>query len=69
MLQSICLNGRISPNRHYYNVDEFGNTGAAGAPIVLSQNWNKFEQGDLLAITVVGSGLTWAGMLLSFEKN
>ena len=50
-------------------MDEFGNCGAAGAPGVLSQNWEKFAPGDELALVVVGSGLTWGGLLLQVGRS
>lgn len=50
----------IPPQRHLYNVDIRGNQGAAGAPAVLSTNWERFKRGDLIVMPVVGSGLTWA---------
>lgn len=64
MLQSACERLGIAPERHYFNVDAFGNCGAAGAPIVLSQHWERIRSGDEIALAVVGSGLTWAGALL-----
>jgi len=69
MLESVCTRCKIPPDRHLYNVDAFGNTGAAGAPTVLSQNWDRFEDGDSFALVVVGAGLTWSSMLLSFGRN
>jgi 3-oxoacyl-[acyl-carrier-protein] synthase-3 len=66
MLESVCTRCEISAQRHYFNVDQFGNTGAAGAPIVLSQHWNEFEAGDQLAMVVVGAGLTWSSLAISF---
>jgi 3-oxoacyl-[acyl-carrier-protein] synthase-3 len=48
-------------------VDRFGNCGAAGAPGVLSQNWERFSPGDLLAMVVVGAGLSWGGALITFD--
>lgn len=57
----------LNPSKHLYNVDKFGNQGAAGAPCVLSMNWERFQPGDLIAVAVVGSGLTWGGALL--RKN
>ena len=66
MLESVCSRCEIPQDKHFFNVDEFGNTGAAGAPIVLSQNWNKFKEGDRLALIVVGAGLTWASMMIKF---
>lgn len=64
MLQSVCGREGITPERHLYNVDAFGNCGAAGAPSVLSQNWDRFSTGDEIALAVVGSGLTWGGAAL-----
>lgn len=64
MLRTTCERGGISPDRHLFNVDEYGNCGAAGAPSVLSQNWEKFMPGDEIALVVVGSGLTWGGLLM-----
>ncbi len=66
MLESVCTRCEIKPNRHVFNVDEYGNTGAAGAPTVLSQNWHKFTAGDKIALVVVGAGLTWSSMAIEF---
>jgi 3-oxoacyl-[acyl-carrier-protein] synthase-3 len=49
--------------KHLYNVDEFGNQGSAGAPSVLSMNWERFKPGDIIVLAVVGSGLTWGAAL------
>lgn len=67
MLESVCTRCEIEPSLHMFNVDKFGNTGAAGAPTVLSQNWQRFRPGDVLALIVVGAGLTWASLVLEFE--
>ncbi len=67
ILESVCERCQISPDRHLYNVDAFGNTGAAGAPIVLSQNWEKFKKNDVIALIVVGAGLTWASLTIEAD--
>jgi 3-oxoacyl-[acyl-carrier-protein] synthase-3 len=64
MLSSVCERSGIAPQRHLSNVEEFGNCGAAGAPTVLSQNWDHFQSGDEVGLVVVGSGLTWGGVAL-----
>ena len=64
MLSSVCERAGISPERHLSNVEEYGNCGAAGAPSVLSQNWDRFRPGDEVGLVVVGSGLTWGGVAL-----
>lgn len=64
MLCSICDRAGISEDRHLHNVQDFGNQGAAGAPAVLSQNWDRLTSGDEVGLVVVGSGLTWGGVAL-----
>ncbi len=67
MLSTVCKLANISEERHLYNVDQFGNCGAAGAPIVLSQNWLKFRAQDTIMVVVVGAGLSWGGMIIKVE--
>ncbi|MFQ5650913.1 MAG: 3-oxoacyl-ACP synthase III family protein [bacterium] len=69
MLESVCERCHIQPENHFYNVDTFGNTGAAGAPTVLSQNWQTFRPGDVVALIVVGAGLTWSSMTIEFGNH
>jgi 3-oxoacyl-[acyl-carrier-protein] synthase-3 len=64
-LQSVCRYCEIPPERHHFNVDELGNTGAAGAPSILSQRWAEWRDGDQIALAVVGSGLSWAAMRIT----
>jgi 3-oxoacyl-[acyl-carrier-protein] synthase III len=68
VLESVCRRAEIPPERHFYNVDRFGNCGAAGAPSVLSQNWEKIKSG-YVSLVVVGSGLTWGGVLFRFSDQ
>ncbi len=69
MLASVCERAEIPADRHYFSVDEYGNCGAAGAPSTFSMNWNNFKKGDELALVVVGSGLTWGGLLFDVRGN
>ena len=64
MVESAATKLGIPKERHLYNVDTFGNQGSAGAPSVLSIHWDKFKKGDLIMVSVVGSGLTWGSALL-----
>ena len=43
MLENVCKRTNIPVEDHYSNVDYFGNTGAAGAPTVLSQHWDELR--------------------------
>jgi 3-oxoacyl-[acyl-carrier-protein] synthase III len=64
MLEVVKSRCEIDDARHFFNVDRRGNTGAAGAPSVMSERWGDPTLGDAIALCVVGSGLTWAGTLL-----
>jgi 3-oxoacyl-[acyl-carrier-protein] synthase III len=64
MLTSICERAQVKPDRHLYNIDEYGNCGAAGSPSVLSMNWERFKPGDEIGMAIIGLGLTWGGALL-----
>ena len=42
--------------------------GAAGAPSVLSQNWDALPPRCEIVMVVVGSGLTWGGLLIDVGR-
>ena len=69
MLESVARRCEVSSERHLFNVDRRGNTGASGAPSVLSEHWDSPDQPEAIGLAVVGSGLTWAGMLLEREHE
>jgi 3-oxoacyl-[acyl-carrier-protein] synthase-3 len=69
MLESVCLQCNIPPERHHYNVEWYGNTAAASAPAVMSMEWDQWTAEDDIAVVGVGSGLTWASFLLRFEAT
>jgi 3-oxoacyl-[acyl-carrier-protein] synthase-3 len=66
MLESVCRRAGIPPERHFHNIVNFGNQCAAGAPAVLSQHWERFAPGDVAAVVVVGSGLSWSSATVDF---
>lgn len=68
MLDSVCGKTAVAEDKHLYNVDQYGNCGAASAPSVLSQNWQTFQSGDNIIIAVVGAGLTWGGLCIKVGK-
>jgi 3-oxoacyl-[acyl-carrier-protein] synthase-3 len=67
-LQTVCERAEITGQDHWYNVNDFGNTGSSGAPAVLSEHWDELAPGDRLAICLVGAGLTWSNLLFSVEE-
>ena len=64
--RTVCQRCDIDDAHHHSNVVDFGNTGAAGAPSVVSMNWDRWQDGDDVAIIGVGSGLSWSSYLLRF---
>jgi 3-oxoacyl-[acyl-carrier-protein] synthase-3 len=66
MLESVCRRCDIQPDRHHSNVEWFGNTGCASSASVVSMNWEKWGDGDDLALVGVGAGLTWSSYLIRF---
>lgn len=63
MVASAAQRLGLDEDKHLFNVDDMGNQGSAGAPSVLSMNWDKFKSGDIIVLAVVGSGLTWGSAL------
>jgi 3-oxoacyl-[acyl-carrier-protein] synthase-3 len=68
MLRTVCERADISEENHWHNVVEFGNTGASGAPAVLSRHWDQLRSGDHVAMALVGGGLTWVHLILKVEE-
>jgi len=69
MLESVCRRSDIRDDRHHYNVDWYGNTGAASSASVISMDWEKWNSGDDVAVAGVGAGLSWSSYLLRFEDR
>jgi len=67
MLESVCERLNISVENHLTNVKNFGNCGAAGAPSVLSQNWESLPS-CAVNLAVVGSGLSWGGVRICTQS-
>ena len=67
VLESVVRRAGLDASEHWYNVVDRGNTGAAGAPGVLSERWGELAKGDVVIIAVVGSGLTWSSLRLEVE--
>jgi len=69
MLEKVCEKCSIEDELHHYSVMDYGNTGAAGAPGVVSMRWNEWGDQDDVAVVGVGSGLTWSGHVLRFGAS
>lgn len=68
-LETVRKRVGIPESNHLFNVDWFGNCGAAGAPSVLSQNWEKFTPGQSALVAIVGGGLTWGSFRVDFASE
>ncbi|HLZ18074.1 MAG TPA: ketoacyl-ACP synthase III [Smithellaceae bacterium] len=68
MLKTVCERTGIEPAHHWYGVDQFGNTGCGSAPSVLSMRWDDLQNGDRVAMSIVGAGLSWAHLMLKVEE-
>jgi 3-oxoacyl-[acyl-carrier-protein] synthase-3 len=69
MLESVCKFSEIPPERHFSNVEWFGNTASASSATVVSMEWEKWSRDDDVAVVGVGSGLTWSGYMIRFGEN
>ncbi|MCC6217713.1 MAG: ketoacyl-ACP synthase III [Polyangiaceae bacterium] len=67
VLEAVARRAGLAEGEHWHNVARFGNTGAAGAPSVLSQHWDELTSGDTALVAVVGSGLTWSSLRIDVE--
>ena len=69
MLQSVCKQCDIPPERHHHNVEWYGNTGAASSASVISMRWEKWSAATDIGVAGVGSGLTWSSYLMRFGER
>ncbi len=47
------------------NIQRLGNTGCAGCAIALSENWDSFQKGQRIVVTVFGGGYSYGAMLIT----
>ncbi|GMR13736.1 MAG: ketoacyl-ACP synthase III [Gemmatimonadota bacterium] len=68
MLETVCLRAGVDDDHHHFNVVDYGNTGSAGSPSVVSMNWDRWTDLDDIGIVGVGAGLSWSGYVLRFGE-
>jgi len=69
MLENVCRRSGVPDDRHHFNVDRFGNTGAASGASVMSGLWDEWTADDDIAAVGVGSGLTWGRYFVRFRTD
>ena len=67
VLEAVARRAKLEDREHWHNIVDRGNTGAAGAPSVLSQHWGELAKGDVVILAVVGSGLTWSSLRIDVD--
>ncbi|MEN8906545.1 MAG: beta-ketoacyl-ACP synthase III [Clostridiales bacterium] len=62
---------KISNDRVIENLSRYGNTSAATIPIALYETYkaNKIKNGDNIVLVGFGGGLTWAAVLIKWNKK
>ncbi len=63
-----CL--KIDPDKYHENIDRFGNTSSATIPVILDEinKAGKLSNGDLLAMSAFGGGLTTGACVIRWNK-
>ena len=60
LLQEVVQTAGIPDDRHFCNVNRFGNCASAGSTSVLSENWDLFNSQPMrINLAVIGGGLSW----------
>jgi 3-oxoacyl-[acyl-carrier-protein] synthase-3 len=54
----------LSEEKLISNIQRYGNTGCAGCAIALSENWDTFQKGQHIAVTVFGGGYSYGAMII-----
>jgi len=66
IIQAVANRLKVSMDKVYVNLDEYGNTSAASIPLALNEavDKGKVRSGDLVLFTAFGGGLTWGSALI-----
>uniref|UniRef100_A0A1G4NUB4 Beta-ketoacyl-[acyl-carrier-protein] synthase III n=1 Tax=Hommersandiophycus borowitzkae TaxID=268573 RepID=A0A1G4NUB4_9FLOR len=69
ILETVAHKLKISNNRILSNIQFYGNTSAASIPIALNEAFNTGHicNGDIIAISGFGAGLTWGTILVKWN--
>ena len=67
VLKTACERAGIPPEKHWHNVEFYGNVGSASVPTLLSEHWDELRPCVHVAIAIVGAGLAWAQMMLTVK--
>jgi 3-oxoacyl-[acyl-carrier-protein] synthase-3 len=68
IIEAVAKSLGLTPDKFYVNIQEYGNTGSASAPLALWEAHQRglVKPGDLVLLTSFGAGFHWAAALLRF---
>jgi 3-oxoacyl-[acyl-carrier-protein] synthase III len=68
ILDAVAKRLKIAPEKVIANLDQYGNTSAASIPLALDQavREGKIKQGDVIAASGFGAGLTWGSAIFKW---
>jgi len=69
IISSAAKKLKLSDDKVYVNLPEYGNTSAASVPIALAEavEKGKINNGDTIVLVAFGAGLTWASAVLEWN--
>jgi 3-oxoacyl-[acyl-carrier-protein] synthase-3 len=68
ILSRVAARAGFRPEQNLTNIEQYGNTGAAGAPSVIADHQHRFADGERIVVATVGAGLSWATALLRAHR-
>ena len=70
IIEAVARRAELPLEKFYCNLETIGNTSSASIPLCLDQavRSGELKPGDRIALAGFGSGLTWAGMLMTWPS-
>lgn len=68
IIEAVAKSLKLTPDKVYVNVQEYGNTGSASVPLAMCEARQRglVKPDDLVLLTSFGAGFHWAAALLRF---
>ena len=66
IIDSVAKKLNLPMEKTIITVDHHGNTSAASIPLALAESFanGKIKSGDVIAISSMGAGFTWGGIII-----